>query len=129
MANQYPAGGSAYVINGTGEISIGGQDTVQWFSRNGPTSCLTIKNRSTSEPLALVLSGAPSEVVTSKGDPLNGKHTLNAAPISSKPSKPSKVPDFELYAQGDFGGKTIVIFDKNQEDGLRDCFIQVTASS
>lgn len=93
------------VIKGTGTASFGKNSYCIWCTTNGSTSICNIQNTSPGDTLSCVVSGAPEDMYTTKGDKLNGLHTL-----------PPNQPTVSVTAIGDFKGKQVSIFNLSAID-------------
>lgn len=91
--------GSNPVINKAGTAQFGAPFFCTWLTANGQPSTVTIANVGPNT-LTVSVSGAPQNILNSKGQPLNGVYSI-----------PPNCPTCQVNAQGDFQGQTVTIFN------------------
>lgn len=102
------------VIHRQGEAEFGPTHYCTWETVNGQSSLCTIVNPSRNT-LYFVVSGAPTNIVTTDGKPFNGRHEI-----------PPNNPTSNVQALGEFRGVTVTITNVTNPAIDAICHVTVT---
>jgi len=102
MAQDYVAKSDNPVINGTGAKTFRRTHYCTWHTWDGSILICTIQNPDRHNTLSFVVSGAPSNIMTTDGESFNGTFSI-----------PPNQPEENVTAIGDFKGQVVTIFNSS----------------
>lgn len=85
---------------GDARVTIEPGGYFEWHAASGVPSFLQITNPGATDPVTVVVSGAPTDVFATHGAVLDGRHTIPAVPATANVS-----------AVADFRGHTVIVFN------------------
>ncbi len=87
-------------INQAGQAQFPASAFCTWTTNNGSQSTVVVTNPGNQNTLTVIISGAPSTILTATGQPLNGEWTI-----------PPNSPTSNVTAFGNFLGTIVTLFN------------------
>ncbi|GEM_PF-4147574 len=93
------------VIDKNGEATVSSGHYALWETANGSVSTCSLTNPDNRNTVTFVVSGAPSDIMTTEGKPFNGLHAI-----------PPNSPTSNVTVIGDFRGTNVTIVNISNPD-------------